>query len=101
MTSFVGEWFRGEAPLWKPYWLGGIVAGLFSQVMLALAAPFGGAAVIVALLAAIASQVWLQVAIWRCAFNAKWSGWGYLARVGVLTWIAGWVHLAILWAALF
>jgi hypothetical protein len=32
----------------------------------------------------IAYMVWLMVSLWRCAFNAKWRGWDYLARVWVV-----------------
>jgi hypothetical protein len=27
--------------------------------------------------------LWLFVAIWRCAFNAEWQGWGYIIRIGM------------------
>ena len=27
--------------------------------------------------------VWVLVAMWRCAFNVNWRGWGYIVR-GIL-----------------
>lgn len=35
--------------------------------------------------------VWIQVALWRCAFNVNWVWWGYLVRLRVI--IIGWVLL--------
>jgi len=83
-TGIIRRAWGGEVRLWKVFWLyfvlaleGAIVVvgyliGLFGLPYLALWA-------VIAPLA-----VWAAVSVWRCAFNAGWRGWGYLARIFVV-----------------
>jgi hypothetical protein len=77
--DFVIRAWTGRERLWKVYWIYGALAsvglvfvlrmllavGMPQFLMFAIVAPY---------------QVWLVVSAWRCAFNADWRGWGYIAR---------------------
>ena len=90
LGAFMGRYWRGEERLWKAFWLFGFVgfwvAGsviglvrgvvLDSQMWIGVGLIFWGLAVV----GALAYQVWVCVAIWRGAFNVGWKGWGYVCR---------------------
>ena len=90
LGAFMGRYWRGQERLWKAFWLFGIVGfsvlgtavGLVrgvvldSQMWIGVGLIFWG----LALVAALAYQVWVCVAIWRGAFNVGWKGWGYVSR---------------------
>jgi len=91
----MSSWFRGEAMLWKPYWIGGMIGGFISQVLVGLASLAGSSAMIAAGSTVFIYGMWLQVSIWRCAFNVNNVVWGYLGRVSVVLYVSAWVMLLI------
>ena len=94
LGEFMGRYWRGEARLWKAFWLfgmgGGMAAGylvglvrdvvLDSQMWIGVGLIFWG----LAMAGAVAYLVWAYVAIWRGAFNVGWRGWGYVCRAVVV-----------------
>lgn len=81
------RYWRGEGPLWKIYWLYGVLgstllAGLYwaaldlrlawlQQLLLPLLGAY---------------TVWIVVAVWRCAFNTREEFYGHLARALTIAW---------------
>lgn len=87
-TNPVIAYFHGEGPLWKAFWLYGVIP---SNVLLAaiLAMVAGGAtgAVLTALLAALLIYTgWIVVAVWRCADNVEVARNGVIARWLTVAW---------------
>ena len=99
MGYIVRAW-NGEERLWKIFWLN-IVLGsilfrflgaLVQSFLLATNIPVGWnifriifvAFLLVFLLLLVIYFVWALVALWKCAFNAEWKGWGYLGRAFVV-----------------
>ena len=93
LLAFVSEGWTGQAKLWKAFWVGYVlglfyglvVVGLIKTFLMASGHPASPATT------AVLSAPWLgwwSVATWRCAFNCRWSGWGYLALTVVLSTVA-------------
>lgn len=77
--NFVKRAWRGEEKLWKIFWIFGVAFGFAYNYLLSL---FSGGAVFWALVALfIVYDIWLSVALWRCAFNSGLKIWGYIARI--------------------
>jgi len=78
MNWIIRAW-KGEEKLWKVFWFGGVIidAGFTSIKKILGHTEFTDA--LFAISAGI-YLVWLFVSEWRCAFNAKWNGWGYIMR---------------------
>jgi hypothetical protein len=78
--------FIGQEKLWKVFWMWGFVGSfaisflLFLLMMLSEMVSLGSIGRIAVSLIFVAYFIWLAVAIWRCAFNAHWKIWGYVAR---------------------
>jgi hypothetical protein len=114
LAEFVATCWRGGERLWKVFWLFGVagaaavgyvvgqVEGVVrsSPMWIGVGLIFWGLAAV----ASVAYQVWAYVSIWRCAFNADWKGWGYIARafavLGALGMIFAIVGLLQEWATL-
>lgn len=97
-NSILKSW-RGNERLWRVFWiynfiLGGLINYGFTKV--------GESENLVLLLVysifALAYMVWVLVSLWRCAFNANWQIWGYIARVLVVLMV---VFLALGFAEIF
>lgn len=91
----LGFWkahWQGQGQLITAFWLIGFVGGLGVQFLAALLVWLAGvgspglsAPTMLATTAGeVAYLIYSLVAIWRCAFNTSWVGWGYLARGCVL-----------------
>ena len=95
-SLFMGRYWRGDGPLWKIYWLYGVLGTVV--VAAAIVVPMvmhwiGPAAAFVALLLGVVYTVWILVGVWRCAFNIAGQplgmdrdGWGTLARMLTVAW---------------
>ena len=93
-TFFMQSW-RGAAPLWRVYWLYGVLGsailtvfivaptlmGWYTTPMLALALAIG-----------LVYTAWIVVSTWRCAFNIKGEPFG-LPRDS-LAMLARWLTVA-------
>ena len=91
----VRQAWRGEAPLWRVFWVYGMavgVIGFFGSVAVELATAMSTGVVgtpsesnwflyyHIWLAASECYWVWLCVSVWRCAFNVRQRIWGYGAR---------------------
>jgi hypothetical protein len=83
MTIIV-DWWRGEERLWKPFWLGGVLGGIVVQIISQILGMGGLPLGVVGFVLVLVYEVWILVAIWNCAFNVDWNGWGYIVRVMVI-----------------
>ena len=91
IAKYTSECFKGKRLLWPLFWLWFI--GVWC-VLVGIILFFGAVALRSnvfldewlkwVLLLLIIYVVWVLVSLWRCAFNVKWNGWGYLTRVVVL-----------------
>lgn len=92
MVAFVVRGWTGKERLWKVAWLG-YVGGVLLLVVVAmfLYTTFGNASPWIFSPAVAMINIWGFVAIWRCASNAAWSGWFYIARVVVAIAAIGWL----------
>jgi uncharacterized membrane protein len=86
--SFVSAWFLGEARLWKPFWLGGVLVGFLVSLAMSLLALAGIVGSVASFVLAAAYGIWLAVAIWNCAYNVDWEWWGHIARAYMIAVIA-------------
>ena len=79
--GFIGRSLRGEEDLWKVFWLYGLMLGYGLQfVVTEYVLPMGGNVTLAGIGFEFLYQLWLFIALWRCAFNADWSIWGYILR---------------------
>jgi len=77
--DFVTRAWTGRERLWKVYWIYGALAGVGLLLVLRMLLAVGMPQLLMFAIVA-PYQVWLVVSTWRCAFNAGWRGWGYIAR---------------------
>jgi hypothetical protein len=76
--------WQGEEPLWKVFWVYGVLASVGLALFYLLAMDQKRVVMQQTLLIAIAAYtVWILVAIWRCAENSRW---GPLARGLTVAW---------------
>jgi hypothetical protein len=83
--------WHGEEPLWKVFWVYGVLVSVGSALLYLLAMEDKRVAMQQALLIGISAYtVWILVAIWRCAER---SPWGALARGLTVAWAANTILL--------
>lgn len=85
----VGAYWRGRGPLWKVFWLWGvlgswILAGLFGAAWGAFGMSWG--LYLVTGVVMVAYSVWILVSVWRCALNTTAEHWGQIARFLTVAW---------------
>ncbi len=90
MSENVASYYwRGQGPLWKAYWLYGVLgSSVLAGILLLLmqrSAPAGGWFQLV-LLVLVAYTVWIVISVWRCAFNVENPVYGHMARALTVTW---------------
>lgn len=92
--SFIGRSWKGEEPLWKVFWLYGVLLGIVVNILVEIIKDMQlGQWVTLGALGFryLVYGIWLIVSQWRCAFNANWSIWGYIIRtllfIGVCSYI--------------
>jgi hypothetical protein len=88
--------WRGETPLWRVYWLYGVLGSAVLTALIAVPALSGWITLPVlaaALVAGAAYTLWIVVSIWRCAFNIEKEhfgierdAWAMLARWLTVAW---------------
>ncbi len=80
----VKSYLMGEEKLWKAYWLAGLFGGpvFFMAVGFLVGSSRGPFGLAFSLFTAYC--IWWSMAIWNCAFNARWKGWGYAARASIV-----------------
>jgi hypothetical protein len=98
--------WRGDAPLWRVYWIYGVLGSMVLTAAIAVPAlegwyswPAATAAVTVGL----AYTSWILVSIWRCAFNIETEplgiprdAWAMLARSLTVAWAINVLGLSVM-----
>jgi len=82
----VSDWLFGEERLWKPFWLGGLLAipiGIIGGIIQML----GTIGLIVSSLIFVVYSIWIGVSVWNCAYNVDWEWWGHAARAWVILFV--------------
>lgn len=103
-TESLGRYWRGEGPLWKLYWVYGVLGSLLLSAAIAL--PMwqrwiGQGVAIAALVGGAIYTAWILVSVWRCALNIKGEplgmsreGWALLVRMLTVAWAINFAALA-------
>jgi hypothetical protein len=87
--SVVSYYWRGQGPLWKVYWLYGVLGSNVLAAVLLFLMQRGGLAggwFQIVLLALAAYTVWIVISVWRCAFNVDNPMYGHMARALTVAW---------------
>jgi hypothetical protein len=82
-------YWNGHGPLWKVYWLYGVLGSNVLVVILLLLMSKGAIATFwfqIVLLLLAAYTIWIVVAVWRCAFNVEKALYGHMARALTVAW---------------
>jgi len=91
-SSFIKQHWKGERNLGSAFWIiGGVGAFLYVAAVIAIAflvsdlmpgdkdfrfSVFLGILIVLP----VPYLIFSWVSIWRCAWNTRWQGWGYIAR---------------------
>lgn len=89
MTDILSIYWQGRGPLWKVFWLWGVVgswilAALFLAAVLGLGISWP--LYLVTAVIMVCYTVWILVSVWRCAENATQEHWGLIARMLTVAW---------------
>ncbi len=77
----------GEQPLWRIFWIYGVLASVAAETLFGVAAYQGRLVLQQALLACfVPYTAWLLVSVWRCAENVRDGRLGILARQLTVVW---------------
>ena len=88
-ATFATYYWRGHGPLWKVYWLYGVLGSFVLTAILLYLISAGSADTVwfqVVLLLLAAYTVWIVIAVWRCAFNVRDERLGHIARALTIAW---------------
>lgn len=104
--SFAEHYWRGNEPLWKIFWLYGVLVSVGLAVLIATAAFQNWVALpgLIAMIVGLAIYtVWVVVSIWRCADNIEGRPFGFepalwstLARALTVAWVINALGLSML-----
>jgi hypothetical protein len=90
MSANVASYYwRGEGPLWKVYWLYGVLGSNVLALILLLLVRADAVATLwfqIVWLLLAAYTVWIVVSVWRCAFNVENPMYGHMARALTVAW---------------
>jgi len=79
--------WRGEEPLWKVFWVYGVVTSVTIVTIYIVAFYDGRVALRQVLLPCFATYTaWILISVWRCADNTDEKLWSMLARFLTLAW---------------
>lgn len=88
--QFIGQYWRGEKPLWKAFWLWGGLFFILLQIVISIVLIIFLAVSLMSVAFTLISSammmpytIWVMTAIWRCANNSK-TVWKVLARISVV-----------------
>ena len=104
--SFVEYYWRGKGPLWKVFWLYGVLVSVGLAVLIATAAFQHWVALpglIAMIVGLVIYTIWVVVSIWRCADNIEGCPFGYkpalwssLSRALTVAWLINALGLSML-----
>jgi hypothetical protein len=87
--SVATYYWRGHGPLWKAYWLYGVLGSnvlALTLFVLMERSALGTVWFQLVLLLLAAYTVWIVVSVWRCAFNVETPMYGHMARALTVAW---------------
>jgi hypothetical protein len=87
--SIATYYWRGHGPLWKVYWLYGILGSNVLALTLFLLmheSAFGTLWFQIVWLLLAAYTIWIVISVWRCAFNVENPLYGHMARGLTVAW---------------
>lgn len=82
-------YWEGRGPLWKVFWLWGVVGSWILAALFLLAVQGLGISWPLYLVTAVIMlcyTVWILVSVWRCAEHARAEHWGAIARALTVAW---------------
>ncbi len=90
MSENVASYYwRGQGPLWKVYWLYGVLGSNVLALLLLLVMERSALAsgwLQLLLLVLAVYTVWIVISVWRCAFNVENPLYGHMARALTVAW---------------
>ena len=103
ITKFAADFFaaeirawRGEEPLWKVFWVYGVVTSGVLIAFYAIAFYVDRIALRQALLLCFAPYTaWILVSVWRCANNTNEKLWSLLARLLTVAWACNTIMILV------
>jgi hypothetical protein len=87
--TMAGYYWRGHGPLWKVYWLYGVLgSNILALILFVLMQrdALGSVWFQLVLLLIAAYTTWIVVSVWRCAFNVEKPVYGQMARALTVAW---------------
>lgn len=85
--NVLARYWHGFGPLWRIYWLYGVLGSAVLAAVLAIALMTSATAVQQIMLPVLlAYTVWIVVAVWRCAPNTGKELYTHLARGLTIAW---------------
>lgn len=80
--------FPGHSPLWRVFWLYGVIPSnvLWAITLLMLAGGAPGGALAVAYAVLLVYTGWIIAAVWASADNVRNARWGDMARLLTAAW---------------
>jgi hypothetical protein len=87
--TMAGYYWRGHGPLWKVYWLYGVLgSNILALILFVLMQrdTLGSVWFQLVLLLIAAYTTWIVVSVWRCAFNVEKPVYGHMARALTVAW---------------
>lgn len=88
-VRIMGHYWRGEGPLWRVFWLWGVVGSWLLAALFAGAASTFGVTLPLYLVTALimaAYTIWIVGSVWRCAMNVASPQWTPVARGLTVAW---------------
>jgi hypothetical protein len=81
--------WKGDERLWKVFWIYQWLFGIALTSAWVLSENFGLLVEGVVFAVVAVWFVWVVVSQWRCSFNARWRGWGYIVRALLFITVGG------------
>ena len=88
MSNPLVDHFHGQGPLWKVFWLYGVIPSnlLWGLALLMLGAGATAFATSLMLMVILLYTAWIVTAVWRCADNVEDPRYGVMARWLTVAW---------------
>ena len=88
--------WRGEQPLWKVFWIYGVVTSSVLITLYVIAFYADRAALRQVLLLCFALYTaWILISVWRCANNTEERVWGLFARFLTVAWACNTIMIVV------
>ncbi len=104
VTRLIMRYWHGKGPLWRVFWVYGVVFSIAAGLPVAILAGNGRISPTVTAFAigfGLIYTIWILVSVWRCAFNVaggplglRAEFWGSLARALTIAWAINFVGLS-------